>query len=161
MATSGATSVSKFFDQPVADSTTLAGAVARLQNENWRPTLKYGTDTNVNDVLLAKLAEEGVDTTGLAVRVTSVSFQNTNSNATAGISTADADNGAITYFSCDTSKVSSWNMSSLQTVSSITFTLARGDETATSGTRMPRARCSRRRPMPSRWALPMATPQTP
>ena len=131
VATSGATSVSKFFDQPVADSTTLAGAVARLQNENWRPTLKYGTDTNVNDVLLAKLAEEGVDTTGLAVRVTSVSFQNTNSNATAGISTADADNGAITYFSCDTSKVSSWNMSSLQTVSSITFTLARGDETAT------------------------------
>ena len=131
VATSGATSVSKFFDQPVADSTTLAGAVARLQNENWRPTLKYGTDTNVNDVLLAKLAEEGVDTTGLAVRVTSVSFQNTNSNATAGISTADADNGAITYFSCDTSKVSSWNMSSLQTVSSITFTLTRGDETAT------------------------------
>ena len=131
VATSGATSVSKVFDQPVADSTTLAGAVARLQNENWRPTLKYGTDTNVNDVLLAKLAEEGVDTTGLAVRVTSVSFQDTNSNATAGISTADADNGAITYFSCDTSKVSSWNMSSLQTVSSITFTLARGDETAT------------------------------
>ena len=117
VATSGATSVSKVFDQPVADSTTLAGAVARLQNENWRPTLKYGTDTNVNDVLLAKLAEEGVDTTGLAVRVTSVSFQDTNSNATAGISTADADNGAITYFSCDTSKVSSWNMSSLQTVS--------------------------------------------
>ena len=131
VATSGDASVSKAFDQPVADGTTLAGAVARLQNENWRPTLTYGTDTNVNDVLLAKLAEEGVDTTGLAVRVTSVSFQNTNSNATAGISTADADNGAITYFSCDTSKVSSWNMSSLQTVSSITFTLTRGDETAT------------------------------
>jgi hypothetical protein len=131
VATSGATSVSKFFDQPVADSTTLAGAVARLQNESWRPTLTYGTDINVNDVLLAKLAEEGVDTTGLTVRVTSVSFQDTNSNATVGISTADADNGAITYFSCDTGKVSSWNMSSLQTVSSITFTLTRGDETAT------------------------------
>lgn len=131
MATSGAASVSKAFDQPVADSATLAGAVARLQNENWRPTLTYGTDTNVNDVLLAKLAEEGVDTTGLAVRVTSVSFQDTNGNATVGISTADADNGAITYFSCDTSKVSSWNMSSLQTVDSITFSLIRGDETAT------------------------------
>lgn len=131
MATSGATSVSKAFDQPVADSTTLAGAVARLQNESWRPTLTYGTDANVNDVLLAKLAEEGVETTGLTVRVTSVSFQDTNSNATVGISTADADNGAITYFSCDTSKVSNWNMSSLQTVSSITFALTRGDETAT------------------------------
>ena len=131
VATSGATSVSKAFYQPVADGATLAGAIARLQNENWRPTLKYGTDTNVNDVLLAKLAEEGVDTTGLAVRVTSVSFQDTNNNATVGISTADADNGAITYFSCDTSKVSSWNMSSLQTVDSITFSLTRGDETAT------------------------------
>lgn len=130
-ATSGVTSVSAGFDQAVVGANTLAGAVARLQNENWRPSLAYGTDTNVNDVLLAKLAEEGVDTTGLTVRVTSVSFQDTDANATVGISTGGADNGAITYFSCDTDKVSSWNMSSLQTVSSIEFTLTRGDETAT------------------------------
>ncbi len=131
VATSGTTSVSAAFSQPVADGTTLAGAVARLQNKNWRPSLTYGTDANVNDVLLAKLAEDGVDTTGLTVRVTSVDFQDTSDNATVGISTADADNGAVTYFSCDIDKVSSWNMSSLQTVSSITFTLSRGDETAT------------------------------
>lgn len=131
VATSGDASVSAAFSQPVADGTTLAGAVVRLQNKNWRPSLTYGTDTNVNDVLLAKLAEEGVDTTGLTVRVTSVDFQDTSDNATVGISTADADNGTVTYFSCDTDKVSSWNMSSLQTVSSITFTLSRGDETAT------------------------------
>ena len=130
-ATSGVTSVSAGFDQAVVGANTLAGAVARLQNENWRPSLAYGTDTNVNDVLLAKLAEEGVDTTGLTVRVTSVSFQDTDANATVGISTGGADNGTITYFSCDTDKVSSWNMSSLQTVSSIEFTLTRGDETAT------------------------------
>lgn len=130
VATSGDASVSAAFSQPVADGTTLAGAVARLQNDNWRPSLTYGTDANVNDVLLAKLAEDGVDTTGLTVRVTSVDFQDTSDNATVDISTADADNGTVTYFSCDTDKVSSWNMSSLQTVSSITFTLSRGDETA-------------------------------
>jgi hypothetical protein len=131
VATSGAASVESTFDQAVVGANTLDGAVARLQNENWRPSLTYGTDTNVNDVVLAKLAEEGVDITGLTVRVSSVSFSDTDANATVGISSADADNGAITYFSCDTSKVSSWNMSSLQTVSSITFTLTRGDETVT------------------------------
>ncbi len=131
VATSGTATVESTFDQAVVGANTLAGVVARLQNENWRPSLTYGTDTNVNDVLLAKLADEGVDTTGLAVRVSSVSFSDTDANATVGISTADADNGAITYFSCDTDKVSSWNMSSLQTVSSITFTLTRGDETVT------------------------------
>lgn len=131
VATSGTASVESTFDQAVVGANTLAGAVARLQNENWRPSLTYGTDTNVNDVLLAKLVDEGVDTTGLTVRVSSVSFSDTDANATVGISSADADNGAITYFSCDTEKVSSWNMSSLQTVSSITFTLTRGDETVT------------------------------
>lgn len=131
VATSGTATVESTFDQAVVGANTLAGAVARLKNENWRPSLTYGTDTNVNDVLLAKLADEGVDTTGLTVRVTSVSFQDTDANATVGISTGGADNGAITYFSCDTDKVSSWNMSSLQTVSSIEFTLTRGDETAT------------------------------
>lgn len=132
VATSGAASpVSTVFGQPVVDGSTLAGAVARLQDKNWRPTLEYGTDTNVNDVLLAKLADEGVDTAGLTVRVTSVSFSDTSDNATVGISSADADNGAITYFSCDTDKVSTWNMSSLQTVSSITFSLTRGDEAVT------------------------------
>jgi hypothetical protein len=131
VATSGTASVSGAFDQPVVGANTLAGAVARLQNEGWRPTLTYGTDTNVNDVLLAKLAEEGVDTTGLSVRVSSVSFQDADASAAVGISTSDADNGSITYFSCDTDKVSSWGMSSLQTVSSITFSLTRGDETVT------------------------------
>ena len=131
VATSGTATVESTFDQAVVGANTLAGVVARLQNENWRPTLTYGTDTNVNDVLLAKLADEGVDTTGLTVRVSNVSFSDADANATVGISTADADNGAITYFSCDTDKVSSWNMSSLQTVSSITFTLTRGDETVT------------------------------
>ncbi len=131
VATSGTASVSAGFDQAVVGANTLAGAVVRLQNENWRPSLTYGTDTNVNDVLLAKLADEGVDTTGLTVRVSSVSFSDADANATVGISTADADNGAITYFSCDTDKVSSWNMSSLQTVSSITFALTCGDETVT------------------------------
>lgn len=129
VATSGAASVESTFDQAVIGANTLEGAVARLQNENWRPSLTYGTDTNVNDVVLAKLADEGVDITGLTVRVSSVSFSDANDNATVGISSADTDNGAVTYFSCDTDKVSSWNMSSLQTVSSITFTLARGDET--------------------------------
>ncbi len=131
VATSGTASVSAGFDQAVVGANTLAGAVARLQNEGWRPSLTYGTDTNVNDVLLAKLTEEGVNTTGLTVRVSSVSFQDTDANVTVGISTADKDNGAITYFSCDTDKVSSWSMSSLQTVSSIEFSLTRGDETAT------------------------------
>lgn len=131
VATSGTASVSAGFDQAVVEANTLASAVVRLQNENWRPSLTYGTDINMNDVLLAKLAEEGVDTTGLTVRVSNVSFSDADANATVGISTADADNGAITYFSCDTDKVSSWNMSSLQTVSSITFTLTRGDETVT------------------------------
>ncbi|MEE8675130.1 DUF4430 domain-containing protein [Tractidigestivibacter scatoligenes] len=131
VATSGTSTVESTFDQAVVEANTLAGAVVRLQNENWRPSLTYGTDINVNDVLLAKLADEGVDTTGLTVRVSNVSFSDTDANATVGISTADADNGAITYFSCDTDKVSSWNISSLQTVSSITFTLTRGDETVT------------------------------
>jgi hypothetical protein len=57
VATSGTATVESTFDQAVVGANTLAGAVARLQNESWRPTLTYGTDANVNDVLLAKLAE--------------------------------------------------------------------------------------------------------
>ncbi|WP_130813085.1 DUF4430 domain-containing protein [Olsenella sp. Marseille-P4559] len=130
-ATSGTTSVSGGFAQQVVSGDSLAGATTRLQNENWRPSLTYGTDTNINDVLLAKLAKDGVDTTGLTVRVSSVSFSGANASAKVGISSADADNGTITYFSCDTDKVSSWSISSLQTVKSIEFTLTRGDETVT------------------------------
>ena len=57
---------------PVIDATSLAGIAAKLADESWRPELTYGVDTNLNDVLRAKLARMGAD--DVAVRTVAVSL---------------------------------------------------------------------------------------
>ena len=134
VATSGTSSASATLSSKAVSASSLEGAAAILANEGtsgWRPNPTYGTDTNVDDMLLAELAAEGFDTTGLSVRLVSATFSSTNPNATVGLSTSSENNGAITYYSGDPDVVGRHAYNSLHTVDSVTFELSRGGETAT------------------------------
>lgn len=129
VATSGSSQVEIASVNPVIDANSLAGIVAKLEDENWRLSLTYGEDTNANDVLLAKLAAMGVE--DVTVRTTAVEVTNPNEKATLGISTGDADNGAITYFFMDPDDLTGWSGFTTYQTFTPTFELSRDGETVT------------------------------
>lgn len=129
VATSGASTVEAVSANPVVGNDSLAGIVAKLDAEDWRPEPVYGEDTNVNDVLQAKLAEMGVD--DVDVRVTGVTFVNQNEQASLGVSTAnDATNGDITFFFIDPDVVTGFANYTQWRQLRLTFELSRDGETA-------------------------------
>ena len=129
VATSGASTVEAVSANPVVGTDSLAGIVAKLDAEDWRPEPVYGEDTNVNDVLQAKLAEMGVD--DVDVRVTGVTFVNQNEQASLGVSTAnDATNGDITFFFIDPDVVTGFANYTQWRQLRLTFELSRDGETA-------------------------------
>lgn len=114
-------------DTAVVDADSLEGVVARLAEENWKPSLSYSPDgQNVNDLLLAKLAEMGIS--DATVKTSSVEFQSTTDAVQVGISTADADNGKITFYNADPSVVNGYQIDSYRRVRSISFEITRGAE---------------------------------
>ena len=129
VATSGASTVEAVSANPVVGTDSLAGIVAKLDAEDWRPEPVYGEDANVNDVLQAKLAEMGGE--DVDVRVTGVAFVNQNEQASLGISTAnDATNGDITFFFIDPDVVTGFANYTQWRQLRLTFELSRDGETA-------------------------------
>lgn len=129
VATSGSSQVEIASANPVIDTDSLAGIVAKLEDENWRFEPAYGEDTNANDMLEAKLADMGVE--GVTVRTTAVEARNPSESATLGISTDDATNGAITYFFMDPDDLTGWAGFTTYRTFTPTFELSRGGETVT------------------------------
>lgn len=118
---------------------TLSVIVDQLEADDWRLEPTYGVDTNANDLLLAQLAEMGVE--DVEVRVSSAEIKVPNDNAELGISCADdATNGDITYFYMDPDAVGFTGFVTYRQITP-TFTLSRGDEraefTPTRSTQMP------------------------
>ena len=130
VATSGASSVEQVSAAPVVDGDSVEGAVAKLENESWRPQPVYGTDANLNDVLEAKLADMGAS--DVQVRVKTVAFQTESDAVEVGVSAADdATNGQITYANYLPENVSGWVASlTMPRSASITFVLSRDGEDA-------------------------------
>lgn len=128
VATSGAFSVEQVSAACVEDAGSLAGLVATLENESWRPDPVYGADSNINDVLEAKLSEMGAS--DVQVRVKAVEFQTeTDAVAVDVSSTDDETNGRIAYAKYLPEKVSGWAASlTMPRSASITFVLSRDGE---------------------------------
>lgn len=127
VATSGSSRVEIASVNPVIDAGSLAGIVAKLNDEGWRLALTYGEDTNANDVLAQKLAAMGAD--DVTVRTTAVEVTNPNDKATLDVSTDDATNGDVTFFFMDPDDLTGWSgFSTYQTFTS-TFELSRDGET--------------------------------
>ena len=127
VATSSSSQVGIVSANPVVDAGSLEGIVAKLENEDWRLELTYGVDVNANDVLAEKLADMGVE--DVTVRTAAVEVSNPNDAATLGISTDDADNGAVTYFFMDPDDLMGWGGFTTYQTFTPTFELSRGDET--------------------------------
>ena len=127
VATSGSSTVEIAAANPVIDATSLAGIAAKLADESWRPEFTYGVDTNLNDVLRAKLAHMGAD--DVAVRTVAVEVSQPAEGAVLGISTDDASNGAITYFFMDPDDLTGWGGFIGYRTFTPTFELARDGET--------------------------------
>ncbi|MGN0287726.1 MAG: immunoglobulin-like domain-containing protein, partial [Atopobiaceae bacterium] len=128
VATSGTSTAEATFDAKVVDANSLDGIVAKLSNEGysgWKPSPTYGTDTNVNDMLLQHLSSLGVSTDGVTVSVKSASFEQTDEKATVGVGTGDSDNGAITYYSADPDAVGAYAYTRLQTIDQLTYVITR------------------------------------
>lgn len=126
VATSGSSTTQAVYSTAVVDANSAQGIAAKLSGEGysgWKPSPTYGTDTNVNDMLLAHLAELGVDTSKVKVSVKSANFRSTSADATVGISTSDADNGSITYYAADPDKVGTYAADGLSTVSELTYVI--------------------------------------
>ena len=128
-----ANSVSAAYTSPVADANSTAGMAAKLHSDGvsgWKPNPKFNTDTNVCDMLIARLQTLGVDTTGLSVSVSDVAMGKTMDGVSVGIATDAEHNGDITYMSCEDPSTLGYYTSQLQRVSSITFSLTRDGESA-------------------------------
>lgn len=110
------------FANPVIDRTSLEALAQKLSAANFKPTPTYGEDTNINDVLSAKIAELGFE--GVSVKVKSVSFTASNDKATVGISAEDDTNGNITYFFMDPNDYSGYTFDSLRSAS-VSFALSK------------------------------------
>lgn len=122
VAESGSSRVETVFANPVIDRTSLEALVQKLSAANFKPTPTYGEDTNINDVLSAKIAELGFE--GVSVKVKSVSFTASNDKATVGISAEDDTNGNITYFYMDPNDYSGYTFDSLRSAS-VSFVLSK------------------------------------
>ncbi|MDO4848451.1 MAG: DUF4430 domain-containing protein [Coriobacteriia bacterium] len=110
------------------DQKTLAAAVAKAKSVSytgWYPAPTYGTDTNICDMLSAKLADWGYK--GIAVSLQSVSFSASDPAQQGGI----ADDGAIAYFFLSPAdKTTTYDYSVLRQFTP-TYKLTLGDATAT------------------------------
>lgn len=96
--------------------------------EDERPTPVYGTDTNLNDVVRALLADEGID--DVEVRVASVKYVNRPSKASLSVSAEDDEtNGDITYFFIDPDDVSGFASYVQWCQIRVTFSLSRDGQT--------------------------------
>lgn len=96
--------------------------------EDERPTPVYGTDTNLNDVVRALLADEGID--DVEVRVASVKYVNRPSKASLSVSAEDDEtNGDITYFFIDPDDVSGFASYVQWCQVRVTFSLSRDGQT--------------------------------
>lgn len=122
VAESGSSRVETVFANPVIDRTSLEALAQKLSAANFKPTPTYGQDTNINDVLSAKIAELGFE--GVSVKVKSVSFTASNDKATVGISAEDDTNGNITYFFMDPNDYSGYTFDSLRSAS-VSFALSK------------------------------------
>lgn len=127
-ATSGDSSVEVVTSKAVVDSDTLEGAAKKLEAKSFKATPAYGQDTNINEVVRAKLAELGYD--DIAVTTKSAVARQTNENATVGVSVAPGEtNGDITYFFMDPDTASSSYFSYTQLRQfNFTFVLARNGQ---------------------------------
>lgn len=130
VATSGAFSVEQVSAACVEDAGSLAGLVATLENESWRPDPVYGVDSNINDVLEAKLSEMGAS--DVQVRVKAAEFQTEMDAVEVDVSSADDEtNGQIAYAKYLPEKVSGFVASlTMPRSASITFDLSRDGEGA-------------------------------
>lgn len=128
VATSGAFRVEQVSAACVEDAGSLAGLVAALENESWRPDPVYGVDSNINDVLEAKLSEMGAS--DVQVRVKAAEFQTEMDAVAVDVSSADDEtNGRIAYAKYLPEKVSGWAASlTMPRSASITFVLSRDGE---------------------------------
>lgn len=107
-------------------SVPLEEVAALLEGE--RPTPVYGTDTNLNDVVRALLAAEGID--DVEVRVASVEYVNRPSKASLSVSAEDDEtNGDITYFFIDPDDVSGFANYVQWCQVRVTFSLSRDGQT--------------------------------
>lgn len=124
VAESGPKSAERAASGAAAGTDSLDAVVRELSD--YRLSLTYGVDTNVNDVLEAKIRSLGHD--DVTVTTSAASFSLTNPKARGGVSTAlDATNGDVTYFFVNPADVGFQSLDSLRQVS-ITFILSRGDE---------------------------------
>ena len=128
-ATSGSSVVEAVTSTAVVDAASLEGAAKRLDAASFRPNPEYGTDTNMNALVEAKLAELGYD--DVAVSTASATPTSTNEQVFVGVSAAaDETNGAITYCFVDPDSLngSSVNYTTARQFK-YTFVLERGGET--------------------------------
>lgn len=124
VAESGPSSVERAATGTVAGADSLDAVVRELAG--YRLSLTYGVDTNVNDVLEAKIRSLGHD--DVTVTTSAATFSAANTKATGGVSTAkDATNGDVTYFFINPADLGWQSLDALRQVR-LTFTLASGDE---------------------------------
>lgn len=99
-ASSGAFAVEAVTAAPVVGSDSLEGAAKKLEASSFKPNPVYGTDTNINDVVEAVLADLGYQ--DIEVTTKAAVARQENEHATVGVSTAaDGTNGDIVYFFMD------------------------------------------------------------
>ncbi len=130
VATSAANSVSASFPNQVIDGSTLDGLVSKLNKDSFRLAPEYGKDTNVNDMLLAKINSYG-SYKDVSVKVTSA---NNPCDRTEGVSgkvsaTDDTTNGDIEYFFIDPAKAS-YSLETQRQLE-VTFEITMGTQTVT------------------------------
>ena len=102
------------------DAAKLAEVAKKLST--WKPVLKYGADSNIVDMLVAKLQELGYSDVTPSLK--SVSFEGSDPAQQGGI----ADDGSVTYFflsSADKTVLTDW---SLLRQFKPTYTLTLGEE---------------------------------
>ena len=102
------------------DAKTLAEVVRQLSS--WRPDPSFGADTNIVDMLSAKLEELGY--ANVTPTLKSVSFTATDSAAQGGI----ADDGSITYFFLSNADKTTYSDYSALRQFKPTYTLSLGSE---------------------------------
>ena len=128
-ASSGPSSVEAVTSSKVVDGDSLEGIAKKLQQTPFKATPVYGVDSNVNDLVKAKLVELGY--ADVEVSTKTAEPRRSDGAATVGLSAAgDGTNGAITYLFMDPSKASSPYISYTQLRQfDCVFELSRGEET--------------------------------
>lgn len=123
------TSVEAVTDAAIVDSDSLAAAAQKLEGQSFRPNPMYGSATNVNDLVEARLAELGYEGVSVATKTVETNAAS-EPKAEVGVSSAaDETNGEVTFFYVDPDERStSLGYTTLRTVS-LSFELSRDGET--------------------------------